>query len=115
MRTLRVANGLIPLLLAASAAARAQTSYPFLFSLYPCGLQRGTTAEVTLSGLHNYHSAYKVLIEGAGVTGEVVVPAGGWPAADAKTKTIPQINEIKLKIIAAADAPLGVRELRVAT
>lgn len=96
-------------------AAVAQTSYPFLYSLYPCGLQRGTSAEVTLSGLHDYHSAYKVLVEGKGVAGEVVVPAGGWPKADEKTKAVPQVNEIKLKFTAAPDAPVGVREVRVVT
>jgi len=98
-----------------TAQTHAQTSYPFLFSLYPCGLQRGTTAEITLRGLHNYHSAYKVLIEGSGVTGEVVPPKDGWPKPDEKTKAVPQINEITLKITAAPDAPLGVRELRVVT
>ena len=115
MKQCRIAMFALPGLLVIASVARAQTSYPFLFSLNPCGLQRGTTAEVTLSGLHNYHSAYKVLIEGIGVTGEVVPPKDGWPAADAKTKAIPVLNEIKLKITAAADAPLGVRELRVAT
>jgi hypothetical protein len=93
----------------------AQTSYPFIFSLYPCGLQRGTSADITLDGQYNYHSSYKVIIEGQGVTGEVIVPKDGWPAADAKTKAIPVLNQIKLKITAAADAPLGVREVRVVT
>jgi len=96
-------------------ASSAQTSYPFLYSLYPCGLQRGQTAEITLAGAHNYHQAYQVLIEGEGVRGEVVPPAGGWPGPDEKTKAIPQINEIKLKVTAAPDAPLGIRELRVVT
>lgn len=86
-----------------------------LNSLFPNGVQRGQSAEVTLSGLHNYHGAYKVLIQGKGVTGEVLPPAGGWPAADAKTGAVPVLNEIKLKLTAAADAPVGVRELRVAT
>ncbi len=108
-------SSFIVLLLAFTRAAGAQTSYPFLYSLYPCGLQHGTTAEITLSGLHNYHSAYRVLIEGKGVTGEVVVPEKGWPKADEKTKVVPVVNEIKLKIIAAPDAALGVREVRVAT
>lgn len=112
-------NPLVALLAAASVcfpqSSRPQTAYPFLYSLYPCGLQRGTTTEVTLTGLHNYHSAYKVIVEGKGVTGEVVVPAAGWPKEDEKTKAVPVVNEIKLKITAAADAAVGVRELRVAT
>lgn len=116
---MRIARGGIALGLAALALlagrASAQTSYPFLYSLYPCGLQRGTTAEITLFGLHNYHGAYRVLIGGTGVTGEVVVPKDGWPKPDEKTKALPQVNQITLKITAAPDAPLGVRELRVAT
>jgi hypothetical protein len=92
------------------SAGSAQTSYPFVFGIYPCGLQRGTTIQATLYGLHNYHGAYRVLIEGTGVTGEVVVPQDGWPADASKP-----INEIALKFIAAPDAPLGVREVRVVT
>lgn len=91
-------------------AVSAQTSYPFLFGIYPCGLQRGTSTQVTLYGLHNYHGAYRVLIEGTGVTGEVVVPQEGWSQDASKA-----VNEIALKITAAPDAPLGVREIRVVT
>src|SRR5215831_7855597 len=98
-----------------SIVATAQTSYPFIYSLYPCGLKRGATEEIALSGDHNLHGAYKVLIEGSGVTGEVVVPKDGWPPLDEKKKTLPVINQIKLKITAAPDAELGVRELRVVT
>jgi len=111
---MRIALTALVVLLVPGFAA-GQTGYPFIYSLYPCGLQRGTSTEVTLSGLHNYHGAYKVLVEGKGVTGEVVVPTGGWPKADEKTKVIPAVNEIKLKITAAADAPVGVREVRVVT
>src|SRR5437667_100136 len=99
----------------AIAPAGAQTSFPFLTSLYPCGLQRGATAEITLSGEHNFHGAYRVLIQGSGVTGEVIVPKGGWPAADAKTGAVPAVDQIQLKITASPNADLGVRELRVAT
>jgi hypothetical protein len=115
MRCLRVA--FLSALLSAlpSAGLYAQTSYPFLHSLYPCGLQRGTTAEITLSGAHNYHGAYRVMIDGTGVTGEVIVPPNGWPPPDAKTGAIPAVNEIKLKVAAAPEAAPGVRELRVAT
>src|SRR5205823_483101 len=77
--------------------------------------QRGTTAEVTLDGQYNYHSAYKVIIEGTGVTGQIEVPKDGWPPADAKTKAIPVLNQIKIKLTAAPDAPLGIREVRVVT
>src|SRR5947209_5158639 len=74
----------------------AQTSFPMLNSLYPSGLQRGKSVEVTLSGLHNYNGAYRVLVQGSGVAGEVVVPKGGWPAPDPKTGVLPVLDEIKL-------------------
>lgn len=102
-------------LLASASAAHCQTSYPFLHSLYPSGLQRGQTVEVTLSGLHNYHGAYKVLVEGAGLEGVVVPPEGGWPAPDPNTGQPPAINEIKLRFTAAPDARQGLREVRVVT
>jgi hypothetical protein len=102
------------LALTATATARAQTSYPFLFSLYPCGLKQGTSADISLSGLHNYHGAYKVLIQGQSVTGEVVVPKDGWPKANDKG-VIPTLNNITIKVTAAPDAALGIREVRVAT
>ncbi len=95
--------------------ATAQTSYPFIYSLYPCGLKRGATEEIALSGEHNFNGAYKVLIEGTGVTGEVIVPKDGWPPLDEKKKTLPVLNQIKLKITAVPDAGLGVREVRVIT
>lgn len=102
-------------LLCAPLAVVAQSSYPFIYSLYPCGLQRGQSVELTLQGNHNFHSAYRVMVEGKGVVGEAVVPKDGWPKADEKTKVVPALNEIKLKFTAEKDAPLGVREVRVVT
>ena len=57
--------------------------------------------------------AYKVLVEGSGVTMEVVPPKDAKPA-DPKAPP-PVVASIKLKVAVAADAPLGVREFRVAS
>jgi hypothetical protein len=78
---------------------------------YPVALQRGTTAEVQVDCQMSLFGAYQVLIEGTGVTAEVV-PA---PAPKADPPARPQVRNIKIKITAATDAPLGVREFRVAT
>jgi hypothetical protein len=115
LTTLRTVVFAFTALAALPLAASAQTSFPMLNSVFPCGLERGKSVELTLSGLHNYHGAYRVLVQGTGVTAEVVPPAGGWPAADAKTGVVPTLNEVKLKVTAAPDAALGIREFRVAT
>src|SRR5205814_278460 len=80
-----------------------------------------TTTEVTVSGTHDFAGAYKVLFEGEGLTAEIVPPAApvkaaGAKPADAKAeKTKPSADSVTLKVTAAPDAPVGVRELRVAT
>lgn len=90
-------------LLTAAVPAAAQTSFPMITHCTPVAVQRGTTAEVTVEGQMNFAGAYKVLIEGTGVTAEVV--------PDKATTT----RKVQLKVTAATDAPLGVREFRVAT
>jgi hypothetical protein len=91
--------------------AEAQTSYPMLTHAYPVAVQRGTTAEVQVDCQMSLFGAYQVLIEGSGVTAEVLpVPP---PKADPPAR--PQVRNIKIKVTAAKDAPLGVREFRVAT
>jgi hypothetical protein len=76
--------------------------------LFPAGVQRGTTTEVTLTGQRNFAGAYRVLFQGEGLTAEIVPPE---KASDPKAT----VNSLILKVTAAPDAPLGVRELRVAT
>jgi hypothetical protein len=90
----------------AAVPAAAQTSYPMVTHALPVAVQRGKTADVTVEGQMNFAGAYKVLFEGAGVAAEVV------PAPVAQK---PPIRSVKLKVTAAPDAPLGVREFRVAT
>src|ERR1041385_9139154 len=54
--------------------ALAQTSYPMLMQVYPAGIQRGTTTDVTVTGARNFAGAYKVLFQGAGLSAEVIPP-----------------------------------------
>ena len=100
-----------------------QTTFPMILSTYPTGVQRGKTTDVTVTagvmnggGGNNLYGAYKALFEGPGIKAEIVPPEKGWPARDAKTPyAVPTVAAVTLRVTAAADAPLGVREFRVAT
>jgi hypothetical protein len=101
---------LLPLI---AGVAPAQTSFPMLTYANPVAVQRGTTAEISVhcqtSSLAN---AYKVLIEGDGVTAEIVPPKEP-PKADPKSP-VPSVPTLKLKVTVAADVLPGVREFRIA-
>jgi hypothetical protein len=79
-----------------------------LTQVYPAGIQRGTTTDVTISGQRNFNGAYRILFEGEGLSAEFVPKE---KPDDPKAT----VNEVKLKVTATADAAQGVRELRVAT
>ena len=100
-------------LAAASLAeqAHAQTSYPMITHMHPVAVQRGRTTEVTVEGQMNFLGVYKALFEGAGLTAEVVPHEPPKAVPPAK----PQVKSVKLKITAAPDAALGVREFRLAS
>ena len=94
-------------------SATAQTSFPMLTSANPVAVQRGATAEVTVAcQTSSLAGAYKVLFEGTGVSAEIVA-APSAKSVDAKTP-LPIVPTVKLKLTVAADAPLGVREFRIA-
>jgi hypothetical protein len=98
----------LPLLvsLSLSLSAFGQTSYPMITHCTPTAVQRGTTAEVTVEGQMNFAGVYKMLVEGKGVSAEIVADKG---------KTQAQSRSVKLQIKVDADAPLGVREFRLAS
>ena len=91
--------------------ALAQTSYPMLTHTTPVVVQQGTTSTITVSGKMNLFGAYKVLVEGEGVEATVV---GEQPSTRPAGK-LPNITSVKLSVKVAPDAPLGVREFRIAT
>jgi hypothetical protein len=98
---------LIPALLFVTATANAQTSFPMITHCTPVAVQKGTTTEITVEGQMNFAGAHKVLIEGKGVTAEVVPDAKGQPPATTRA--------VKLKFKVDADAAAGVREFRIAS
>jgi hypothetical protein len=100
--------------LAFASVGAAQTSFPMVTHVTPVAVQRGTTAEVTVDcRTSSLVGAYKVLMEGTGVTVEVI-PDKNAPKTDPKMP-VPVVSSCKLKITVAADAKLGVREFRIAT
>jgi len=59
-------------LLVFTSVASAQTSYPMITHCTPVAVQRGTTAEVLVEGQMNFAGVHKVLMEGRGVSAEVI-------------------------------------------
>lgn len=102
--TIRFLTLLVGLSLATSALG--QTSFPMITHCTPTAVQRGTTAEVTVEGQMNFAGVYKMLVEGKGISAEIVEDKG---KAGAATRSV------KLRIKVDADAPLGVREFRLAS
>jgi hypothetical protein len=96
-------------LLSLAASASAQTSYPMITHCTPVAVQCGTTAEVIVEGQMNFAGVHKVLIEGKGVSAEVVAPA------PAKGQAPATVRSVKMRVKAEPDAPLGVREWRLAS
>src|SRR5262245_32618148 len=93
-------------LLPTTGPLSAQTSFPMITHAYPVAVQRGATTEIAVDGQMNFVGAYKVLFEGTGVTAETSSPS---PVPGSV------IKGVKMKVEVAKDAPLGVREFRIAT
>ncbi|HEY7155302.1 MAG TPA: PPC domain-containing protein [Gemmataceae bacterium] len=77
----------------------------------PVAVQVGQTTECEIMARYNLHGAYKVFVTGEGVTAT---------AEETKTPAKPdapkrQTSTLKVRFQAAADALLGVRDVRVAT
>lgn len=96
-------------LILAPGSAFGQTAYPMLMSARPIAAQRGTTTEVTLRSRYSMYGAYRVLVSGSGVQGQVV------PHAVAADQKVPNLTNLKVRLTVAKDAPTGVRDIRVAT
>src|SRR5215212_4734237 len=95
--------------------AAAQTSFPMVTHVSPVAVQRGTTAEVTVEcRTSSLAGAYKVLVEGTGVTAEVVAGKEAPKPADPKAPP-PVVPSCKLKVTVANGAAVGVREFRIAS
>jgi hypothetical protein len=97
--------------LAIGDSASGQTSYPMITHLLPVAVQRGRAAEVTVEGQMNFTGVYKVIIEGTGIRAEIVPT----PAPTTKSSDPLPIRSVKLLLTIAPNAPLGVREIRLAS
>src|SRR5580692_2470282 len=64
----------------AATGARAGNSYPMVMSLQPVAIQAGTSAEMTVRSRYSMEGAYRVLISGNGVTGQVEPSPSSAPA-----------------------------------
>jgi hypothetical protein len=107
-------------LLLIGPSARAQTSYPMVGRVEPTAVQRGRTAELSLvtsgNGGGDISGAFAVLAQPPGLRGEVVSSEKTEPPANKKGRgTHRATGSAKIKLEVAGDAPLGPRELRVAT
>jgi hypothetical protein len=99
-------------ILSMAAPLSAQTSYPMITHAHPVAIQRGKTVEIAVDGQQNFLGAYQTLIEGRGVSAEIVPQPEPKPVPPA---TRPLVRSVRLKVTASADALPGVREFRIAT
>jgi hypothetical protein len=79
-----------------------------LMSLSPVAVQAGQTTEHTLKSRYSMSGTFDVLITGSGVTGTVVL-------AEEKSGDKKDLQEVKIRFTATADAQTGVRDFRIAT
>ena len=100
---------LLLLTLLAAGQTRSQTSYPMLMSIRPVATQQGQTSEHTVRSRYDLYGAYKVLVSGDGVQGEVV------PHSVKEGEKPKKIESLKVRFTVAADAQPGVRDFRLAT
>jgi hypothetical protein len=104
--------------LAWAAPAKAVTSYPMIMGLSPVAIQAGTSAEITVQSRYSMDGTYRVIVGGAGVTGEVSDPHSvpmefsKRPVKGAKPR--PTLQSLKVRFHAAKDALPGVRDVRLA-
>jgi hypothetical protein len=87
--------------------AFAQTSYPMITHCTPVAVQRGSTTEITVEGQMNFAGVHKMLVEGQGVSADIL--------PDAKGQAPTTMRSVKLRVKVAADALPGVREFRLAS
>lgn len=81
-----------------------------LMCLRPVAVQAGKTTECEVVARYNLYGTYKVLVSGTGATAQVDAPK---PLKPGTPK--PQLESLKVRFQVAADALLGVRDVRVIT
>jgi hypothetical protein len=96
---------------------RAQTSYPMTLRVEPVAVTRGQAAEIAIAGQENFSGAFALLCQQPGLRGEVLKVEAALPP---QTKARPKgrrrgTTQVRARIEVSPIAPLGPRELRVAT
>lgn len=103
-----------------TVSSRAQTSFPMVTHAMPLAVQRGKTSEVTVQGVHSFAGAFAAFVSGEGVTATVATPEkkenlnSKTPAGKRVNPRNPAAGAV-LQVTVADNAPLGPREIRVAT
>lgn len=100
----------------ATASTQAQTSYPMLSRITPTAAQRGRTTEITISGTGSFAGASQLLCEPPGLSGKILeVTAPTASRSMSRPGRGRSTGAVKANLEVASDAPLGPREVRVAT
>jgi Bacterial pre-peptidase C-terminal domain len=102
---------------APAATSLGQTSYPMVVRVEPVAVARGRTVEITISGQENFDGAWALLCEPPGLSAEVlkVDRPEQARAKGAGARRRRPTGTVQARLTVAAGAPLGPRELRVAT
>ncbi len=101
-----------------SGDTRAQTSYPMTLYVEPVAVSRGQSTEITIIGRENFSGAWKLLCEPPGLRGDVQIVENTQPTTKARGAAAGRrrsTSQVRARLHVAHDAPLGPRELRVAT
>lgn len=102
-------GGCLAMALGVLPAIHAQQSYPMLMSIEPVAAQIGQTSEHTIKSRYTMEGAYRLLVSGDGVSGEVMLPD-----EDAEPPKSP-LQALPVRFTIADDALPGVRDVRVVT
>lgn len=96
-------------LLMFGSTAAAQQAYPMLMAIEPVAAQVGQTSEHVIKSRYSMQGAYRLLVSGTGVEGQVVLSE----STEAESKNPLLALQVNFKV--AADAVPGVRDVRVVT
>jgi hypothetical protein len=91
--------------LCAATGARAGNSYPMVMSLQPVAIQAGTSADMTVRSRYSMEGAYRVLISGNGVTGQVAPTPTSAPATATAKAASPAKSATAAKTAAMTKKP----------
>ena len=89
----------------------AATPAPFLSSITPCGGKRGTSVEVSFAGT-DLDDPKLLIFDHPGITATPVIPSAPAPMPGKPVPPAPPVAKFLVKI--AADAPLGLHDVRIA-